>query len=394
MKTLSILGATGSIGTSALKIVRMHPDRFDVKVLTGATNMERLADQVREFRPEMVAVLDENRADQLKDMLASDGCPRILCGEEGYIEAARWETADMVLLAMVGAAGLKPALAAIEARKEIALANKETLVMAGDLVMAAARENAVDILPVDSEHSAIFQCLKGNRRKDLHKIFLTASGGPFRNRAHATFKDITLADALNHPTWDMGAKITIDSATLMNKGLEVVEAVQLFGITHEQIEVLVHPQSIVHSMVGFRDGAVMAQMGIPDMMAAIAYAFALPARIPLDTGFPDFAALGALKFEAPDLLKFPSLGFAFEACRAKGTLPAVMNAANEVAVAAFLDGKIRFLDIFHIIEQVMAGHRRIDNPDLSGIIEADKEARETAYRHIGKKAGPNAAGKV
>ena len=394
MKSLSILGATGSIGTSALKIIRMHPDRFDVRVLTGAKNTALLAEQIREFKPEAVAVLDETRADELKKRLGPDRCPEILWGDAGYVEAARWEGADMVLLAMVGAAGLKPALAAIEAEKQIALANKETLVMAGDLVMALAEEKGVEILPVDSEHSAIFQCLRGNRRRDLQRIFLTASGGPFRTRDLSTFGDITLADALNHPTWNMGAKITIDSATLMNKGLEVVEAVQLFGITHKEIEVVVHPQSIVHSMVGFRDGAVMAQMGVPDMMEAIAYAFSLPARIPLDTGFPDFAALGALIFEAPEPRKFPSLDFAFEACRVKGSLPAVMNAANEVAVAAFLDEKIRFLDIFHIIEAVMGGHRRIDNPDLSGIIEADKEARETALRHIGKKAGRIAAGKI
>lgn len=394
MKTLSILGATGSIGTSALKIVRMHPDRFDVRVLTGATNMRLLAEQVREFSPEMVAVLDGVRADELKKLLGPGTCPEILIGEEGYLHAARWEGADMVLLAMVGAAGLRPALAAIEAGKKIALANKETLVMAGDLVMAAAKENGVEILPVDSEHSAIFQCLRGNRRRDLKRIFLTASGGPFRTRDLSTFGDITLEDALNHPTWSMGAKITIDSATLMNKGLEVVEAVQLFGITHGEIEVLVHPQSIVHSMVGFRDGAVMAQMGVPDMMEAIAYAFSLPARIPLDTGFPDFAALGSLTFETPDVNKFPSLNFAFEACRVRGTLPAVMNAANEVAVAAFLEGKIRFLDIFHTVEQVMGSHRCIDNPDLSGIIEADKQARETAHRHIGHKAGRRISGKV
>jgi 1-deoxy-D-xylulose-5-phosphate reductoisomerase len=385
MKTLSILGATGSIGTSALNIVGMHPDRFDVQVLAGATNMPLLAEQVQRFKPRMVAVLDRDRADALRRLLGQGNCPEILWGTSGYTAAAQWEGADMVLLAMVGAAGLGPALAAIEAKKQIALANKETLVMAGDLVMAAAAENGVDILPVDSEHSAIFQCIRGNRRKDLTRIFLTASGGPFRTRPKEAFQNISLADALNHPTWAMGDKISIDSATLMNKGLEVVEAVHLFGITHEQIQVLVHPQSIVHSMVGFRDGAVMAQMGVPDMMGAIAYAFSFPSRVPLDTGFPDFAAMGSLTFEAPDADKFPSLAFAYEACQIRGSLPAVMNAANEVAVAAFLKEKIRFLDIFHIIEQVMGQHRCIDKPDLSGIIEADKQARETAQRLIGKK---------
>jgi len=347
--------------------------------------MPLLAEQVKEFKPRMAAVLDQDRADELRRLLGQGAGTEILWGDEGYAAAAQWEGADMVLLAMVGAAGLRPALAAIAAKKKVALANKETLVMAGDLVMAAAEENGVDILPVDSEHSAIFQCIRGNRRKDLKRIFLTASGGPFRTRAKETFDTIGLSDALNHPTWSMGAKITIDSATLMNKGLEVVEAVHLFGITHKEIEVLVHPQSIVHSMVGFKDGAVMAQMGVPDMMGAIAYAFSLPSRIPLGTPFPDFSAMGSLTFEAPDVERFPSLAFAYEACRVRGTLPAVMNAANEVAVAAFLKEKIRFLDIFHIIDQVMGGHRCIDNPDLSGIIEADKQARETAQTLIGQK---------
>ncbi|MEH0019332.1 MAG: 1-deoxy-D-xylulose-5-phosphate reductoisomerase [Desulfobacter sp.] len=378
MKSLSILGATGSIGTSALKIVRLHPDRFTVKALTGANNIRLLANQIREFKPGLVAVLDRDRADELSRLLNGSAKPEILWGEAGFVAAAEYAGADMVLLAMVGAAGLKPALAAIEAGKQIALANKETLVMAGNLVMEKAREKRVEILPVDSEHSAIFQCLRGNRRRDVKRIFLTASGGPFRARPLETFGDITLTDALAHPTWNMGPKITIDSATLMNKGLEVVEAVQLFDLTHEEIEVLVHPQSIIHSMVGFRDGAVMAQMGVPDMMEAIAYAFSLPSRLPLSTGFPDFAALGALTFEAPDLKKFPSLEFAFEACRQKGTLPAVMNAANEVAVAAFLQEKIGFPDIFRIISSVMGRHTRIDNPELSGIIDADYWARETA----------------
>ncbi|MDD9304070.1 MAG: 1-deoxy-D-xylulose-5-phosphate reductoisomerase [Desulfobacter sp.] len=378
MKSLAILGATGSIGSSALKIVRMHPDRFDVQVLTCAKNLALMAELIREFKPAMVAVLDQNGADELSHLVDPKDCPEIFWGEQGFVLAAQWETADMVLLAMVGAAGLKPALAAIDAKKQIALANKETLVMAGDLVMARAKEKGVDILPVDSEHSAIFQCLQGNQSRDFKQVFLTASGGPFRTRPHETFKDIIPADALNHPTWDMGQKISIDSATLMNKGLEVIEAVALFGITHDQITVLVHPQSIVHSMVGFKDGAVMAQMGVPDMMAAIAYAFSQPSRMDLGTGFPDFPDLASLTFEAPDTRKFPSLEFAFEACRQKGTLPAVMNAANEIAVGAFLQREIGFLDIFTLISEVMGRHTCIDNPDLSGIIEADYWAREKA----------------
>jgi 1-deoxy-D-xylulose-5-phosphate reductoisomerase len=378
MKHLGILGSTGSIGTSALDVVRMYPDLFKIKVLTAANNIGRLVQQIEEFKPEMVAVLDETKAFELARSLTGNCKPEILYGESGYVAAAAWASADLVLLAMVGAAGLKPALAAIEARKEIGLANKETLVMAGEIVMEKARANGVDILPVDSEHSAIFQCLRGNRTKDFKHIFLTASGGPFRNRPREDFSRITLADALNHPTWNMGHKITIDSATLMNKGLEVIEAVHLFGVAPHEIQVLVHPQSIVHSMVGFKDGSVIAQMGVPDMKAAIAYALSQPARLDLGTDFPDFTALRSLTFDPPDVDKFPSLTFAFEACRQKGTLPAVMNAANEVAVQAFLEQRIDFLGIFNLISSTMGRHRRIDNPDLSGIIEADHWARETA----------------
>jgi 1-deoxy-D-xylulose-5-phosphate reductoisomerase len=378
MKRLSILGATGSIGTSALDIVRMHPDRFQVKALTAANNLPLLCSQIEEFLPDMVAVLDENKAQELSDMLGPDFGPQILYGPAGYAAAAAWDGVDMVLLAMVGAAGLKPALAAIEAGKQIALANKETLVMAGDIVMAKAREKNVTVLPVDSEHSAMFQCMLGNQAKDVTQLFLTASGGPFRNTPGADFARITREAALNHPNWSMGEKISIDSATLMNKGLELIEAVHLFGISHKQIQVLIHPQSIVHSMVGFADGSIMAQMGVPDMKQAICFALSFPDRLDLGLAFPDFAALGSLTFHAPDLARFPSLAFALAACERKGTLPAVMNAANEVAVQAFLDRRIRFSDIFTIIFATMDAHTCIDNPDLSGIIEADRWAREKA----------------
>ncbi|MBU2627717.1 MAG: 1-deoxy-D-xylulose-5-phosphate reductoisomerase, partial [Proteobacteria bacterium] len=346
MKYLSILGSTGSIGKSALDIVRMYPDRFQVKALTAANNIECFTKQIDEFKPELVCVFNEAKALELSRALKGTKQPRIVFGDEGYSEAASFEKSNAVLLAMVGAAGLKPALSAIESKKQVALANKETLVMAGDIVMAKARENGVSILPVDSEHSAVFQCLKGNRKKDLKTIFLTASGGPFREKPFEEFKDISLKDALNHPTWEMGHKITIDSATLMNKGLEIIEAVHLFDVCHEQIKVLIHPQSIVHSMVGFKDGSIMAQMGQPDMRGAISYALSGPERLDLKMEFPDFAALGSLTFETPDTKKFPSLLFAFEACRQKGTLPAVMNAANEVAVKAFLEKRIGFIDIF------------------------------------------------
>ncbi|MCF8091821.1 MAG: 1-deoxy-D-xylulose-5-phosphate reductoisomerase [Desulfotignum sp.] len=378
MKQLSILGATGSIGTSALDIVRMHPDRFQVKALTAANNLPLLCRQIAQFLPEMVAVLDEARARELAGMLGSGFRPQILSGHAGYEAAAAWDGVDMVLLAMVGAAGLRPALAAIDAGKQIALANKETLVMAGDIVMAKAREKNVAVLPVDSEHSAMFQCMQGNFAKDVKKLFLTASGGPFRNTPKEAFAGITKEDALDHPNWSMGDKISIDSATLMNKGLELIEAMHLFDISHEHIQVLIHPESIVHSMVGFTDGSVMAQMGVPDMKQAISFALSFPDRLDLDLAFPDFAALSSLTFHAPDVSRFPSLEFALAACKKKGTLPAVMNAANEVAVAAFLDRRIRFSDIFTIISTTMDGHTCIDNPDLSGIIESDQWAREKA----------------
>lgn len=378
MKRLSILGATGSIGKNALDIVRMHPDRFQVKALTAAFNIEGLARQVHEFKPEIVTVMDEDRAFHLSRLLKGNHEPEIFFGEQGYIEAASYKNSDLVLLAMVGAAGLKPALAAIESKKQVALANKETLVMAGDIVMAKAMENGVTLMPVDSEHSAIFQCLQGNRQKDVQKLILTASGGPFRRKPLYEFKDISLAEALHHPTWSMGKKITIDSATLMNKGLEVIEAFHLFRVAPEEIEVVVHPESIVHSMVGFKDGTVMAQLGQPDMKGAISYALSFPERLDLRMDLPDFSALGALTFEKPDTGKFPSLLFAFEACRQKGTLPAVLNAANETAVSAFLEKRIGFQDIFRLISKTMETHTRIDNPDLSSIIEADSWAREKA----------------
>ena len=382
MKYLSILGSTGSIGTSALDIVRMHPDRFCVKVLTAANNIDFFSQQIDEFKPELVAVFDEEKALGLSRILKGIHRPEILFGEAGFCEAASYEDSDIVLLAMVGAAGLKPALCAIESKKQIALANKETLVMAGEIIMARAVENGVSILPVDSEHSAIFQCLKGNRKKDLKTIFLTASGGPFREMPFNGFKDITLKDALTHPTWNMGHKITIDSATLMNKGLEIIEAVHLFDVTHKEIKVLIHPQSIVHSMVGYKDGSIMAQMGQPDMKGAISYALSEPERLDLQMDFPDFSGLHSLTFEKPDTKKFPSLLFAFEACKQKGTLPAVMNAANEAAVEAFLQKRIDFLDIFKLISRTMELHTRIDNPDLSGIIEADYWARDKVQSQI------------
>ena len=382
MKQLSILGATGSIGTSALDIVRIHPDRFQVKALTAGNNLPLLSQQITEFKPEMVAVLNENKARQLGEMVKPDSETRIMYGPDGYEAAAAWNGVDVVLLAMVGSAGLAPALAAIDAGKDIALANKETLVMAGDIVMARAREKNVSVLPVDSEHSAIFQCMLGNRAKDVTQVFLTASGGPFRDTPEADFAGITREQALNHPNWSMGDKITIDSATLMNKGLELIEAVHLFGMSHENIQVLIHPQSIVHSMVGFADGSVMAQLGVPDMKQAISFALSFPERLGTGLPFPDFEQIQSLTFHAPDTRRFPSLEFARKACESGGTMPAVMNAANEVAVQAFLDRRIRFSDIFVLVSTTMDAHTCIDNPELSGIIEADHWARKTAGSYI------------
>jgi len=378
MKRLSILGSTGSIGTNVLNIVEMFPQKFDVKALAAKKNIRRLARQIEQFHPEVVAVFDENRAQELKDCLPPGTGVDILFGEDGYSAAAAHSTADMTVTAMVGAAGLKPTLAAIAAGKNIALANKETLVMAGDYVMKAAAEKGVEILPIDSEHSAIFQCLQGQSKEDLDKILLTASGGPFLNKPAAEFKDITREDALKHPNWQMGPKITIDSATLMNKGLEVLEARWLFNVPHEMIEVVIHPQSIIHSMVAYKDGSVIAQLGVPDMKGAIAYALSYPQRLPLQQPLPQFNASQTLSFQEPDLIKFPCLAMAFQACEIGGTLPAVLNAANETAVHGFLNQEIAFIDIVPVIRQTMEKHPVVSNPGLSDILAADQWARKCA----------------
>jgi len=375
MKTLCILGSTGSIGRSTLEVVEKFPDRFSVAALAARKSIERLAEQVIRFRPQVTVVENKTLADELGRRLPDIGDTRILWGEQGYCDAAAWGPVDLVVTAVVGAAGLLPTLAAIAAGKDIALANKETLVVAGEQVMQAARDNRVRILPVDSEHSAIFQCLAGNRHRDVERVLLTASGGPFRERPADTFAGITPADALNHPNWDMGPKITIDSATLMNKGLEVIEARWLFGVEFSQIQVVVHPQSIVHSMVAYRDGAVMAQLGRPDMKPAIAYALAYPERLPLAQPLPDFDGGTALTFESPDLQKFPCLALAYEAGRTGGTMPAVLNAANEVAVEAFLQGRIAFDRIPALISRAMERHTVRSKPDIPQLLEVDRMTR-------------------
>ncbi|MEJ2657309.1 MAG: 1-deoxy-D-xylulose-5-phosphate reductoisomerase [Desulfobacterales bacterium] len=378
MRNLSILGSTGSIGCNALKIADMFPDRFTVKALAAKSNVSVLAGQIARFRPEIAVVFDEATAILLNSAIPDGTGVEILFGEEGYNAAAAHESADLVIMAMVGAAGLMPTLSAIDAKKNIALANKETLVMAGEIVIKRAEINHVSILPIDSEHSAIFQCIKGHRREDLNKIFLTASGGPFLNLPDRKFDKIKPEDALNHPNWNMGKKISVDSATLMNKGLEVIEAKCLFGISGEMIEVVIHPQSVIHSMVSFKDGTVMAQLGIPDMKGAIAYAMSYPERLAMRLPEPDFAGIGKLTFDKPDVQKFPCLGLAYAACETGKTLPAVLNAANELAVEAFLENKISFTSIPEIIRKTMENHSVVADPSLSDIVDADQWARELA----------------
>jgi 1-deoxy-D-xylulose-5-phosphate reductoisomerase len=378
MKSLTILGSTGSIGRNTLNIAARFPEEFTIKALTAKSNLDLLAEQIRKFQPDVAVVYDGASANELKAGLPRGLDVEILHGSDGYCQAARLPGADMVVGAMVGAAGLEPTLAAIDAGKDIALANKETLVMAGSIVTRKVAETGVQLLPVDSEHSAIFQCLQGQRRQDLDKIILTASGGPFLDTPAKDLAAIIPDQALKHPNWNMGAKITIDSATLMNKGLEVIEAKWLFDLAPEQIEVLVHPQSIIHSMAAYHDGSIVAQMGIPDMQQAISYALSYPRRLGLQQSLPDFAALGQLTFRQPDMTRFPCLKLAFDACRRGGTLPAVMNAANEVAVQAFLDRQLTFTDIPKVVEAAMKTHQIDCDPDVAAVLNADAWARKTA----------------
>lgn len=382
MKHLCILGSTGSIGRNALKIVEMFPQRFAVKALAAKTNTDLLAKQIGQFAPDVAVVYDADSALRLEQQLAAGTKVEILHGADGYRAAASLDGMDIVLSAVVGAAGLMPTLAAIEAGKTVALANKETLVMAGEIVTVEAARKGVRILPVDSEHSAVFQCLQGQRKRDLAKILLTASGGPFLNLPLGEFAHISTAQALDHPNWNMGPKITIDSATLMNKGLEVIEAKWLFDVSEDMIEVVIHPQSIVHSMVAFQDGSVMAQLGIPDMRAAIAYALSFPKRLPLNQPLPDFSGEQNLTFQKPDEAKFPCLALAYQACRMGKTMPAVLNAANEMAVNAFLANKIAFSDIAGVVEWTMQAHAVDATPELADILAADRQARKKASERI------------
>ena len=378
MKNISILGSTGSIGTQALEVIAANSDRYNVTALAAYQNERLLVEQIEYFKPEMAVLIDKAAADRL--IKRYQGKTRILAGEEGLLEAAVCPQADTVLTALVGFAGLKPTVAAIKAKKNIALANKETLVAAGELVMALAKQYAVAILPVDSEHSAIFQCLNGENRQQIQRIIVTASGGPFRGRTAAEMRQVTVADCLKHPNWSMGKKITIDSATLANKGLEVIEAKWLFGVDYDRIDVCVHPQSIVHSLVEFIDGSVMAQLGMPDMRLPIQYALSYPERLSADFSRLDLTKLSALTFTEPDTLNFPALQLAYCAGKKGGTMPCVFNAANEIAVYAFLQGKIRFLDIAQVIRYTMEKHTLQTAPDLEQIQTADAWARQTALQ--------------
>ncbi|NMW20557.1 MAG: 1-deoxy-D-xylulose-5-phosphate reductoisomerase [Chlorobiaceae bacterium] len=377
MRSLSILGSTGSIGLSTLDVVRQHPDKFSIAGLAAGQDVTRLSEQIQEFRPEAVSVKDEESAKKLQGLLGEHK-PEIFFGVEGASTIASADGVDMVISAIVGAAGLVPTVRAIKAGKHIALANKEVLVVAGQLVSDLVKRHNIQLLPVDSEHSAIFQSLEGHRTEDVERIILTASGGPFRNTPAEDLKNVGLEQALKHPQWTMGAKITIDSATMMNKGLEVIEARWLFNMPGEKIGVVVHPQSIIHSMVEYIDGCVIAQLGSPDMRAPIAYALSYPERC--ESGIPklDLAKIGTLTFEEPDMVRFPALRLAFEALKAGRTYPAVLNAANEIAVAAFLNKKIGFADIAATVDKTMQAHEAYTPVELGEYLQADRWARETA----------------
>ncbi len=381
MKTLSILGSTGSIGKNTLEVISKHPDKFRVKALAVGNNIKLLTEQINTFKPEVAAVFDEESAKELQrdfpDM-------KVLSGEEGLVEAATLDGVDMVVSAIAGSPGLAPTYAAVKAGKDIALATKEALVMAGKVIMSEAARNNVKIYPVDSEHSAVFQCLEGREMKDVKKIILTASGGAFLRKDISELENATPADALKHPNWDMGRKITIDSATLMNKGLEVIEAFWLFGVPLDKIGVIIHPQSIIHSMVEFIDGSVIAQLSVPDMKGPIAYALSYPDRFGDVLEPMDLAKIGNLTFEEPDMEKYRSLPLTFDALRAGGTMPCVLNGANEAAVAAFLDDKIGFTDIYRVISDTMDAHEVAEGDIIEEVLDASNWAMQKANNIIKK----------
>lgn len=375
---ISILGSTGSIGKSTLEIVAQHREEFQVVALAAGTNVEEMIRQIQQFHPQLVSMATREAAEQVQKEVGSK--VQVLWGEEALLEVATHPDATYVVSALVGSRGLPPTLAAIRAGKKIGLANKETLVTAGHIVTQEAQKASVPLIPIDSEHSAIFQCLNGERKEDVHRIIITASGGSFRDWTREQLKEATVEKALQHPNWSMGAKVTIDSATMMNKGLEVIEAHWLFQLPYDQIDVMIHPQSIIHSMVEFQDGAVMAQLGTPDMKVPIQYALTYPKRFSLQTPKLDLITLSRLDFRAPDFERYPCLRMAFDAGRAGGTMPTVLNAANEVAVERFLNKECSFLSIEEIVERAMQAHTPVQNPSLAEIEEADGWARKFAYQ--------------
>ncbi len=380
MKRIVILGSTGSIGVTALRLIKKNPERYKITGLTAGRNVELLLEQIREFRPKAISVLNKEDAERLKEILSEE--IDVYYGQDGFIKVATMEEADIVISSIIGAAGLVPTFCAIKTGKDIALANKETMVMAGPIVLKEAKKRNVSILPVDSEHSAIFQSLQGHPKSDVRRIILTASGGPFRKMSLKEMADVTPEQALRHPNWNMGKKITIDSATMMNKGLEVIEARWLFDIPAGKINILIHPQSIVHSMVEYKDGSVIAQLGIPDMTIPISYALSYPNHIENDLPPLELEKIGTLSFEKPDLDRFRCISLAYEAISIGGSMPAVMNGANEVAVDAFLKREIGFLDIPAIIEEVMSVHEPFEIENIDEVLEVDRWARNKAMEFI------------
>jgi 1-deoxy-D-xylulose-5-phosphate reductoisomerase len=380
-KRIAILGSTGSIGTQALDVISSHPDAFEVEVLTAQNNAKLLIQQAKQFKPNAVVICNENLYTEVNDALATEDI-KVYAGENALASIVQMDTIDLVLTALVGYSGLKPTLKAIEAGKSIALANKETLVVAGELITNLAREKGVNIYPIDSEHSAIFQCMLGEFQNRIEKIILTASGGPFRGKKKSEIKSVKKEQALKHPNWTMGAKVTIDSASLMNKGLEVIEARWLFGVKPNQVEVVIHPQSIVHSLVQFEDGSIKAQLGLPDMRLPIQFALTYPERF--RSAFPrfDFTNYPSLTFEKPDTETFRNLALAFEALHRGGNIPCVLNAANEVAVAEFLKDRVGFLEMSDIVEQCMAKMDYIKSPSFEDYVNTDKETRIRALSMI------------
>ncbi|MBW1852436.1 MAG: 1-deoxy-D-xylulose-5-phosphate reductoisomerase [Deltaproteobacteria bacterium] len=385
MKNITILGSTGSIGVNALKVIHAHPDKYRCMGLAAGRNIELLKKQIENFQPKAFCVIDEKLASNLKAQFTGKINPEAFHGTDGFIHLATLDKVDTVIAAMTGAAGLLPTFAAVKAGKNIALANKETMVMAGAIIMSEAKKQGVSIFPVDSEHSAIFQSLQGHPSEDIRRVILTASGGPFKDLPLEEMKKVTPVQALNHPNWDMGEKVTIDSATMMNKGLEAIEAKWFFNLDMDQISILIHPQSVVHSMVEFKDGSVIAQLGIPDMIIPISYALSFPRHLENTLPPLELDQVGKLTFEKPDLQRFRCLGLALKAAKIGGSMPAVLNGANEIAVKAFLDGKIGFTDIPDLIEKTMAAHQPHPVGSMNTVLEADQWSRDAAGKVLYKR---------